>query len=98
MNSVDNGLPGIDLILGIKTGNVFITAGGRRNKSCLRDKQGAGGGGALRIVVNVKTIRNVARRAEAGQRGHDEAILKSDIANLDGLEKIRRVGHGNGGS
>lgn len=76
MHRVDDGFPGGDLRRGPDSGNLFVAAGAGTDEGCFGDDEGSCRAGSLGVVffgVGIGVVVGVG--AEAGQRGHDEAVL-----------------------
>jgi len=88
VDGVGDGAPGGDLVAVPDAGDVGVARGAGRDEGALGDEEGAGDGGALRVVVRDEGEGDVGVvGAEAGERGEGDAVLEFGGADLQGLEE-----------
>jgi hypothetical protein len=86
MHRVGHALPAVERFLAVEAGNVGIALALVGDGGGFGDDQA--GGGALGVIFDVEIVRHGARRAVAGQRGHDDAVLDGDVADLGWFEEL----------
>lgn len=94
VHAVGDLLPGGELGVGVEAWDVGVAAGARGDEGGFGDEEGAGHAGALGVVfLDEGQLDVVVVGAEAGQRGHDEAVGELIAADLEGLEELAVCGH-----
>ena len=81
-----DGLPGFDLLLRPEAGDVGVADAQGVDGSAFGDDEA--GGGALGVVVGHDGRGDVVGgAAQAGERGHEDAVGEVEVADLDGIEE-----------
>lgn len=88
MNRRVHFFPSSKLFWGVYTRGVRVSRSFGRDESSFGDEKGAGGRGALGVVLDVNVRGLVASSSHASQGCQGNTLLKLKGADLDGLEEV----------